>query len=79
MRHCRAKAKAVVDAETEDSLAQRPGFDWLEFSRAEVHVYNIRHIHHHAAQLSLHLSQKTGEAVAWQSSGWDNSARRATD
>ena len=71
LQHCRAKAMAVVPAETTDSLAHRPGFDWLDFSRAEVHVYNIRHIHHHAAQLSLHLRTKTGDGVAWQSSGWD--------
>lgn len=69
-RHCRGKAKAVLAAETEESLARRPGFDWLDFSRAEVHVYNIRHLHHHAAQLSLHLRRLTGEGASWQSSGW---------
>lgn len=79
MQHCRAKAMAVVGGETEGSLAHRPGFDWLEFSRAEVHVCNIRHIHHHAAQLSLHLRQQTGKGVEWQSSGRGNSTCHATD
>lgn len=73
LQHCRAKVKAIIGAETEESLANEPGFDWLQFSRAEVHVYNIRHIHHHAAQLSLHLRLKTGEGVSWHSSEWKES------
>ncbi|MHC5108400.1 MAG: DinB family protein [Planctomycetota bacterium] len=51
--HCRHKAREVVAAETESSLALRTGFDHLPFSRAELHVMNIRHIQHHTAQLSL--------------------------
>lgn len=70
LEYCRNKAKTVLAAETDESLAHRPGFDWLDIPRAEVHVYNIRHLHHHAAQLSLHLRRKTGEGAAWQSSGW---------
>ena len=70
MKHCREKAQQVVSAETEESLQGPSGFDWLKFSRAELHVYNIRHIHHHAAQLSLHLRLVTGEGVPWAGSGW---------
>ena len=68
--HCRKKAADVVSGETAESLAQPAGFDWLDFSRAEVHVYNIRHLHHHAAQLSLHLRLQTGEGIPWCRSGW---------
>lgn len=67
--HCRAKADLVLDSETPQSLAKTPGFDWLDFSRAEVHVYNLRHLYHHAAQLSLQLRLKTGEGVKWVRSG----------
>ena len=71
-RYCRSKAEAVIPAETEASLAQRSGFFWLKFSRAEVYLYNIRHIHHHAAQLSLWLKSQGGEGVNWVKSGWSN-------
>ena len=71
--HCRIKAAKVIAGESEDSLAHKPGFDWLSFSRAEVHVYNVRHIQHHAAQLSLHLRLKIDESIDWQKSGWGDS------
>lgn len=70
LRHCREKAQRVVAEETEATLQTEPGFDWLQFSRAEVHVYNIRHIHHHAAQLSLRLRLETGDGAPWVGSGW---------
>lgn len=70
LRHCRVKSAEVIAAETAGSLNRRPGFDWLTFSRAEVHVYNIRHIHHHAAQLSLRLRLDTGTEIPWFGSGW---------
>ena len=70
LAHCRAKAREVVAAETEASLNRSPGFDWLKFSRAEVHVYNIRHIHHHAAQLSLRLRLDYGADIPWVGSAW---------
>lgn len=65
LQHCRDKAEAVIGGETEASLAMTPGFDWLEFSRAEVHLYNLRHLNHHIAQLSMRLRMGTGDGVAW--------------
>ena len=70
LEHCRNKAQQVVSAETEETLHEPSGFDWLKFSRAELHVYNIGHIHHHAAQLSLRLRLDTGEGIPWAGSGW---------
>lgn len=70
LQHCRDKAQQVVPAETQETLDGPSGFDWLKFSRAELHVYNIRHIHHHAAQLSLRLRLDTGEGIPWVGSGW---------
>ena len=70
LAHCREKAARVVAAETPETLAGPSGFDWLKFPRAELHVYNIRHVHHHAAQLSLWLKMGGGEGVKWVSSGW---------
>jgi len=70
LQHCRGKAQRVIAAETESSLATTPGFDWLDFSRAEVHVYNLRHLFHHAGQLSLRQRIDIGEGVKWIHSGW---------
>ena len=68
--HCRKKAQQVVMAETTESLAVAPSFDWQTISRAELHIYNIRHIQHHAAQLSLRLRLNDQTDVPWCKSGW---------
>ena len=70
LEHCREKARAVILAETEQSLNGPSGFDWKEYNRAELHVTNIRHIQHHAAQLSLRLRIDFGVDVPWVGSGW---------
>lgn len=71
---CREKAERVVAAETADSLAAPAGFDWRKCTQAELHVYNIRHIQHHAAQLSLRLRLDVGIDIPWVSHGWRNVA-----
>ncbi len=70
LEHCRNKASAVIASETAETLSARSGFERLEFSRAEVHVYNIRHIQHHAAQLSLRLRLDANQDIPWIKSGW---------
>lgn len=70
LKHCREKAAKVIAEETEDTLKRQPGFDWLEFSRAEVHVYNLRHLQHHTAHLSLRLRLDAGVEIPWVGSGW---------
>jgi len=70
MNHCRQKARRVIAAETADSLEGRCGFQRRAFSRAELYVYSIRHIQHHAAQLSLRLRIDSNQAIPWIGSGW---------
>ena len=41
------------------------GFPWLRFSRLEVHLYNIRHLQHHAAQLIDRLRTGSGIGIGW--------------
>lgn len=41
------------------------GFDWLPFSRMELHVYNIRHIQHHTAQLIDRLRTTRNIPTNW--------------
>jgi hypothetical protein len=70
LEHCRTKATEVWAAETAQTLRERSGFGRRDFSRAELHVYNLRHIQHHAAQLSLRLRLDTNEGIPWVGSGW---------
>ncbi|UCF09773.1 MAG: DinB family protein, partial [Candidatus Bipolaricaulota bacterium] len=41
------------------------GFHWLPFSRTEAHLYNLRHIQHHAGQLADRLRRAAGSATPW--------------
>lgn len=69
LQQCRDKASEVIAAETAETLCGPSGFERRAFSRAELHVYNIRHIQHHAAQLSLRLRIDFGEDIPWVGSG----------
>ena len=68
--HCRARAGRAIREETTESLAAPCAFARRAFSRAEVYVYNTRHVQHHAAQLSLRLRLDHGIDVPWVGSGW---------
>ena len=70
LEHCRRLARAVVAAETETSLEQLAGYAWTPLKRAELHVYNVRHLQHHAAQISLRLRAEANMEVPWIKSGW---------
>lgn len=70
LRHCRTKASQSIASETAESLRGGSGFKWRTFSRAELHVYNIRHIQHHSAQLSLRLRLDADQDIPWIGSGW---------
>jgi len=41
------------------------GFDWLPFSRLELHFYNIRHVQHHAGQLIERLHRSGIRGMDW--------------
>ncbi|MCG3138619.1 MAG: hypothetical protein HJJLKODD_02485 [Phycisphaerae bacterium] len=69
LQHCYRKLAELIAAETETTLAAPCGFEWLKFSRAELYLYNLRHIQHHAAQLSLRLRLDSGEGVKWVRAG----------
>jgi hypothetical protein len=67
---CRTKANDVLTAETAEDLTAPARFPRKSFSRAELHLYNIRHIQHHAAQLILKLRLDSAVDVPWIGSGW---------
>jgi hypothetical protein len=66
----RQKAQATIAGETAEVLAGPSGFHWRKCARAELHVYNIRHIQHHAAQLALRLRLDGQIDVPWVSHAW---------
>ncbi|KPJ52053.1 hypothetical protein AMJ39_08795 [candidate division TA06 bacterium DG_24] len=41
------------------------GFPWLPFNRFELHLYNIRHIQHHAGQLIERLRSQGVTDFEW--------------
>jgi hypothetical protein len=65
LEHGRRKCKATIEALTEDKAHKRCGFDWLDISIAELLLYNMRHVQHHAAQLNLILRQTIDSAPRW--------------
>jgi len=60
-----AKMRAAVGAETEATLAGPSGFDWLPFTRLELHLYSTRHVQHHAGQLASTLRRLSDTGVPW--------------
>ncbi len=65
---CIAKARAVIPNENEADLSAASGFN-RRLSRAEMHIYNIRHIQHHAGALAAHVRRLT-PAIGEDAMGW---------
>lgn len=65
LRHGREKCRTVIEGMTEERAAARSGFDWLPIPVAQVLLYNMRHVQHHAAQLNTLLSQAGVVAPRW--------------
>lgn len=65
LAHGRRKCRQKIEALSEEKAAERSGFDWVEGSVAELFLYNLRHVQHHAAQLNLILRQSLEVASPW--------------
>lgn len=70
LQHVRQKAQKTIARESEEVLAGPSGFSRRKCCRAELHVYNIRHIQHHAGQLSLRLRLDGNVDVPWVGHAW---------
>jgi hypothetical protein len=70
--HCRGKCRAMLDAISDEDFRKASAFSRFGFSRAEMLLYNLRHVQHHAAQLNLLLRQQTGGAPGWVSEAADS-------
>ena len=76
---CRQKIRTSIGEETEESLRGGSGFPSIfvksKPSRGELHLYNLRHLQHHTAQLSTYLRRISDEHnlaldLPWIGSGW---------
>ena len=56
---------AAIEGLTDEKALERSAFGWVEMSYAELLLYNMRHVQHHAAQLNLILRQRTDSAPGW--------------
>jgi hypothetical protein len=65
LAHGRRKCRAAIETLTDEKALERRAFGWIEMSYAELMLYNMRHVQHHAAQLNLMLRQKTDSAPGW--------------
>jgi uncharacterized damage-inducible protein DinB len=65
LEHGRAKCRARIESLTEETALRRFKFGSIDFSIAELLLYNMRHVQHHAAQLNLVLRQRVGSAPRW--------------
>jgi uncharacterized damage-inducible protein DinB len=65
LAHGREKCRRTIADLTPDRGVQRCGFYWLELSVAELLLYNMRHVQHHAGQLNMMLRQTTDSAPRW--------------
>jgi hypothetical protein len=68
---CRRKMLETLAAETAESLQGESGFSQMPFSRGELHVSSIRHVQHHAGQLSAYLRRVAEDGERWWvKTGW---------
>ena len=65
LEHGRRKCRAALETLTDEQARERRRFPWRELSVAELLLYNLRHVQHHAAQLNLILRQQTDSAPGW--------------
>lgn len=63
--HGREKCRATIEDLTDEKARRICKFDWIELSGAEILLYNLRHVQHHAAQLNLILRQTIDSAPRW--------------
>lgn len=57
---CHKTCKATIDALTDEAAQRICRFSWGELSFLELLIYNLRHVHGHASQLSMLLGQEIG-------------------
>ncbi len=67
LEHGRKKCRAKIDTMTEEQVGQDCGTLRPGITVAELLLYSMRHVQHHAAQLNLLLRQTINAAPRWVS------------
>lgn len=67
LEHGRKKCAAAIQALTDENARRPCGFEGRDLAVAELLLYDMRHVQHHAAQLNLILRQTTDSAPGWVS------------
>lgn len=62
---CRQRCHTTIDALTDATAQRHCQFGWGECSFLELLLYNMRHVHGHAAQLNMLLGQNGISAPDW--------------
>lgn len=65
LEHCRAKCRRTIAEMTEEKAARRFLFGNVNLPIGELHLYNMRHVQHHAAQLNMLLRQRYDIGSRW--------------
>lgn len=76
LAHCRKKCRAAIEGLTDDAARRRCRFEWLDLSYAELLLYTMRHVQHHAGQLNLILRLATDAAPRWMFQAKPGETRR---
>ena len=63
--HGRRKCRTTIEALSDEKASRRCAFEWVDVSVAELLLYNMRHVQHHAGQLNLILRQTIDSAPRW--------------
>jgi hypothetical protein len=65
LQHGRAKCRAALAALSDEKAMLEAPFEWVDATYAQLHLSNMRHVQHGAAQLNLLLRQEGGSAPRW--------------
>ena len=66
IRYAEHAMQLIRDGLPEQDLSGPSGIPWWnEFSKFEMHIYNIRHVQHHAGQLVDRLRNEAGVESDW--------------
>jgi hypothetical protein len=62
---CRSKCQSTIAEMSDEQAFQKCGVTWLDLNYVQLHLYNMRHVQEHAAQMALVLGQKIGWSPRW--------------
>ena len=67
LEYGRKKCRQTIESMTDEMANEQCGFNKPGITVAGLHLSNMRHVQHHAAQLNLILRQKIDSAPLWVS------------